>query len=97
MKLTKDLRQMDMFGPPPAPPEVVRAAKCLAPSHREAEWSVPPWEEEPAQPLTGRLETKCAVCGLNAPYGYGVALRQGKAGTWYCREHRPDKIHHGPT
>ena len=37
------------------------------------------------------LEFFCAVCGKLACYGYGVSLLKGKVGTWYCREHRPEK------
>jgi hypothetical protein len=33
----------------------------------------------------------CVECGKYGPYGYGVELRKGKEGTWYCKEHRPDK------
>lgn len=36
---------------------------------------------------------RCHVCGAqNAPYGYGVVLRQGRFGTWYCNNHRPDAL-----
>lgn len=28
-------------------------------------------------------------CGKWAAYGYGVSVRFGKLGSWYCREHRP--------
>lgn len=30
----------------------------------------------------------CA-CGQWGSFGYGVNLRAGKEGKWYCREHRP--------
>lgn len=36
---------------------------------------------------------RCAVCGEIAHFGYGVFLRDGKEGTWYCFEHKPDKEH----
>jgi hypothetical protein len=36
----------------------------------------------------GHFVHYCA-CGLEASFGYGVSLRAGKLGTWYCREHRP--------
>jgi len=32
----------------------------------------------------------CVVCGAYACFGYGVALRAGRVGTWYCRSHRPE-------
>jgi hypothetical protein len=35
-----------------------------------------------------RLVAYCH-CGESAPFGYGVSLRHGKLGTWYCRRHRP--------
>jgi hypothetical protein len=28
-------------------------------------------------------------CGKWGSFGYGVSLRDGKFGSWYCREHRP--------
>jgi hypothetical protein len=30
-------------------------------------------------------------CGAWAAYGYGVNLRNGITGTWYCEAHRPDR------
>ena len=35
------------------------------------------------------IHNSCAVCGADAPYGFGVALRKGQLGMWYCRKHRP--------
>src|SRR5215470_2818781 len=34
-------------------------------------------------------ERRCTVCGKPASFGYGVFLRSGQEGTWYCMEHRP--------
>jgi hypothetical protein len=31
----------------------------------------------------------CAECGRWGAYGYGVNLRAGRLGHWYCAEHRP--------
>ncbi len=31
----------------------------------------------------------CEVCGRFAAFGYGVRLRAGQLGRWYCGEHRP--------
>jgi hypothetical protein len=31
----------------------------------------------------------CAVCGRWGAYGYGVNLRAGRLGHWYCAAHRP--------
>jgi hypothetical protein len=33
----------------------------------------------------------CERCGDDAPYGYGVSLRRGIVGKWYCGDHRPDR------
>lgn len=39
----------------------------------------------------GKLITRCAVAGCAevACFGYGVSLRKGRAGQWFCRDHRP--------
>lgn len=40
------------------------------------------------------LYTRCRICGKRwAEFGYGVNLRDGKPGHWYCAEHRPEKTH----
>jgi hypothetical protein len=31
----------------------------------------------------------CHECGRWGSYGYGVVLRTGKLGRWYCAAHRP--------
>jgi hypothetical protein len=36
----------------------------------------------------GRFVHYCH-CGAEASFGYGVDLRYGKLGQWYCAEHRP--------
>jgi len=36
----------------------------------------------------GPFEHYCR-CGAWGAFGYGVHLRSGKLGAWYCREHRP--------
>ena len=28
-------------------------------------------------------------CGHEAPFGFGVSLRRGKLGAWYCASHKP--------
>ena len=28
-------------------------------------------------------------CGAFGPYGFGYFPREGKMGTWYCKEHKP--------
>lgn len=35
------------------------------------------------------FEHPCCICGQpDAPFGYGVFLRQGIKGLWYCAEHK---------
>lgn len=37
------------------------------------------------------FEHPCVVCGTpDAPYGYGVNLRTGNKGKWYCPSCRPE-------
>jgi hypothetical protein len=36
----------------------------------------------------GRFIHKCS-CGRDASFGFGVWLREGKLGTWYCAECKP--------
>jgi hypothetical protein len=31
----------------------------------------------------------CVQCGAYGPFGYGVNLRAGQLGRWYCAKHRP--------
>ena len=33
----------------------------------------------------------CCRCGRFGPFGYGVHLRTGRLGRWYCGEHRPQR------
>ena len=32
---------------------------------------------------------RCETCGAYASHGYGVNLRAGKTGRWYCNTHKP--------
>lgn len=32
---------------------------------------------------------RCCRCPAAASWGYGVFLRQGKPGRWYCTKHKP--------
>jgi hypothetical protein len=41
------------------------------------------------QEINGLLLRFCVECGRFGPFGYGVGLRAGRLGRWYCREHRP--------
>jgi hypothetical protein len=44
------------------------------------------------QEVEGAFLHFCVECGRFGPYGYGVRLRAGQLGRWYCREHRPLKL-----
>jgi len=51
-----------------------------------------PYEPKPTNASVdelGRLFHVCNVCGGEAPYGIGVALRKGDLGLWYCKAHLP--------
>ena len=41
------------------------------------------------QELAGALLHFCIECGAYGAFGYGVRLRAGRPGRWYCAEHRP--------
>jgi hypothetical protein len=49
-------------------------------------------QTEPAPRITDSvfepLLTYCQVCGKSACFGFGVSLRTGKLGRWYCGLHR---------
>ena len=77
-----------------------RSAEVLAPSP----WFTrvaPPAEGEPnfdapCGARRGRIENReglflhfCIDCGAWGAYGYGVNLRAGQLGRWYCAVHRP--------
>jgi len=34
----------------------------------------------------------CLSCGGIASWGYGVFVRKGLTGDWYCSEHRPEIV-----
>jgi hypothetical protein len=36
------------------------------------------------------FEHYCEVCGEWGAFGYGVSLRHGRIGRWYCFEHYPE-------
>lgn len=55
--------------------------------------------EEPRAARRGRVEQHgdaflhfCVDCGRFGPYGYGVHMRAGQLGRWFCHKHRPQ--HH---
>jgi hypothetical protein len=41
---------------------------------------------EPHNDTDGRFIHYCCRCGKEASFGFGVSLREGKFGTWYCAE-----------
>ena len=54
-----------------------------------------PGFSEPWPPRRGRIESEgnmllhfCSVCGAWGSYGFGVDLREGRMGRWFCAAHR---------
>jgi hypothetical protein len=54
-----------------------------------------PGFSEPWPPRRGRIESQgntllhfCCVCGAWGSYGFGVNLRSGRLGRWFCAAHR---------
>jgi hypothetical protein len=52
--------------------------------------------DEPCAERRGRVEERdgqflhfCVTCGAWGAFGYGVSLRAGRLGRWYCAAHRP--------
>lgn len=37
-------------------------------------------------------QRQCSVCGQQARFGYGVHLRHGEEGRWFCAAHRPTEF-----
>jgi hypothetical protein len=55
-----------------------------------------PGFSEPWPPRRGRIDWQgeillhfCSVCGAWGSYGFGVNLRGGRMGRWFCAAHRP--------
>jgi len=51
---------------------------------------------EPCTARRGRVQERngvflhfCVECGAWGAFGYGVSMRTGKLGRWYCATHRP--------
>jgi hypothetical protein len=42
------------------------------------------------QEMEGAFLHFCVECGAFGAFGYGVSLRAGRLGRWYCAEHRPE-------
>jgi hypothetical protein len=82
----------------PAAPASDRApAELLAPLFKPASPADgEPGLEQPCAARRGRVQEMeraflhfCVVCGRFGAFGYGVSLRTGKPGRWYCAAHRP--------
>jgi hypothetical protein len=46
---------------------------------------------EPHFDADGNFIHRCCKCGEEASFGYGVSLRRGRLGTWYCAKHQPQQ------
>jgi hypothetical protein len=44
-----------------------------------------------ARPSPSDLTLRCSVCGQPARFGFGVRIRQGEEGRWFCAAHRPQE------
>jgi hypothetical protein len=73
------------------------------PSDRQAPEGEPELEQT-CSARRGRVEETggvllhfCIECGRFGPYGYGVRLRAGQLGRWYCHEHRPQETDEAKT
>jgi hypothetical protein len=47
---------------------------------------------EPDNQSPAPFEHFCEICGEWGAFGYGVALRHGRVGRWYCFKHRPEIV-----
>jgi hypothetical protein len=47
---------------------------------------VKPTAREPYYDADGRFIHRCRYCGKEASFGFGVSLREGKLGSWCCKE-----------
>ncbi len=72
--------------------------QTLTPSSPIVAQSTPaePGLDEPCAARRGRVEESddvllhfCVECGRFGPFGFGVRLRAGQLGRWYCAAHRP--------
>jgi hypothetical protein len=46
---------------------------------------------EPQFDAAGNFIHRCCRCGEQAYFGYGVSLRRGRLGAWYCANHKPQQ------
>jgi hypothetical protein len=78
------------------------SAELLAPLFKPAPLAESePGFGEPCVARRGRVEARdgrflhfCAECGAWGAFGYGVNLRAGQLGHWYCGAHRPQGTAH---
>ena len=79
--------------------EDATGAAIIAPGKWVERIAVPassePGFSEPWPPRRGRIESQgntllhfCCVCGAWGSYGFGVNLRGGRMGRWFCAAHR---------
>jgi hypothetical protein len=82
-----------------SPTEKSTAAPVIAPRKWVERVTSPapnePRFSEPWLARRGRIEWQenillhfCFVCGAWGSYGYGVDLREGRSGQWFCANHR---------
>jgi hypothetical protein len=62
-----------------------------------------PGLEQPRVARRGRVQELdrallhfCVECGAYGAFGYGVNLRAGRLGAWYCATHRPQRLGRPP-
>jgi hypothetical protein len=76
---------------------IAHEAELLAPTPLFGRVTQPvePGLEQPCASRRGRVQELdgvflhfCVECGRFGPYGYGVHLRAGQLGRWYCSAHR---------
>src|SRR5262249_44632854 len=82
--LAASAKEVGLLAPPPVFGRVTQPA--------EGE----PGLEQPCAARRGRIQELegaflhfCIECGAFGAFGYGVSLRAGRLGRWYCAEHRP--------
>jgi hypothetical protein len=83
-------------------------ANLVAPPHWFQRFALPaggePSFDEPCAARRGRIEELpgrmflhfCIECGRWGAFGYGVNLRAGRLGGWYCATHRPQRLGRPP-
>jgi hypothetical protein len=78
---------------PLADPTIIAPGKWVERTTLPA--SSEPGFSEPWTPRRGRIESQgntllhfCCVCGAWGSYGFGVNLRGGRMGRWFCAAHR---------